>query len=165
MLKEFSSEFVADWLAVLNLVWRNGGKTFGGTSRDLLRGDPLNDLDISLSNGGEIISGAFPRAKKTQKADRGLGYYDCRIVFPSGLSVDIVGGWVEVTDMDINLITISKTETKLLYVPAHLVTSINPLMEVLTNIRLKRFVPLRTECATHRQYRWDEFEKRGWKKL
>lgn len=160
-----SPEFIHDVSVVLTLVWKNGGKTFGGTSRDLLRGVVPNDLDISVPNGRELLSKHFPDAETFERrADRGSAYYDYRIKLRSGLVVDYVAGFISVTDMDVNLVTISATEVKLLYKPLHLIKSVAPLVEVLTNIRMKQFVPLE-ECETHHQYRWDEFVKRGWKKL
>lgn len=151
----------------LAIIWANGGATFGGTSRDLLRGDEPTDLDIYLPRGTESQMdrdfGSMGFEKVGSGVTSGPAYYDYKWV-TEALKVDVRVRWAEVTDCDINLVLMYATELRLLYMPQHLKGHDQPLFEVLTNIRLKQFVPLK-ECPEHRKYRWQKFVDRGWKML
>jgi len=151
---------------ILDVIWLSGGFTFGGTSRDLLRNEQPNDLDIRLGSMSDLdaIQKLGANICEDRKADSGEAYYDKKIVFETGEQIHVKYGFCEVTDCDINLIKISKKEVSLLYVPIHLKTHLNPLMNVLEHINKKEFTSLQ-ECPEHRKYRWKQFQDRGWRKL
>lgn len=151
---------------ILDVVWQSGGFTFGGTSRDLIRGETPNDLDVRvgqdivptfLALGGKVIN-------NPNKVTHGEAYYDMRLVFPAGLNVDIKYGWCSVTDIDVNLLRIYKDKVNLLYIPQHLAKAANPIYQIIHNCLNKQFVTLQ-ECEPHRQYRWKEFVDRGWTQI
>lgn len=152
--------------AVLNVIWASGGFAFGGTSRDLVRGELPNDLDVRLGHDGDMdnLRRLGSHIENDRQADHGEAYYDKKIVFDGGLQVHIKYGWCSVTDCSCNLLRLYKDKVDLLYVPKYLEMNINPLHEVLKEVHRKEFVPLE-ECEPHRRYRWDEFIKRGWTKL
>lgn len=151
---------------ILDIVWGTGGYAFGGTARDIIRGELPNDLDIRLGHDSNIVllRNLGANIEEDRAANHGEAYYDKKLVFSTGEQVHIKYGFVSVTDCDINLVKLYRQEVKLLYVPTCLQLSKHPLAEVLTHITRKEFLPL-AECEPHRTYRWKEFEDRGWRKI
>lgn len=149
---------------ILEACWKSGGHTFGGTSRDLIRGETPTDLDLKWNSSA--VPEAFGRVEKveTGMADQGPEYYDQRVIYASGLQVDLKRGFVCVTDCDINLLKVFKDRITLLYVPDcyRSIGEVGALLQILTNIGKKQFIALDHECEPHRRYRWKKFIDRGW---